>query len=133
MSQSFYSYMVYILPESDLTLASLKEKLEKFFSLNKSLKIKYSEKQIILTFEDGYSFNIILNENDYVKVESQEMSEYKKLDYNDHPFDKEKLKKSSSRLELWGDEDYDMEYFNESLYILKEIETFKNIVIFSMN
>ena len=133
MSQSFYSYMVYILPESDLTLASLKEKLEKFFSYDKNLKIKSSEKQIILTFEDGYSFNIILNENDYVKVECQEMSEYKKLDYNDHPFDKEKLKKSSSRLELWGDEDYDMEYFNESLYILKEIETFKNIVIFSMN
>ena len=36
------------------------------------------------------------------------------------------------RFEIWGDEDFDMDYFNDSLYIIEQIEKFDGIIIFNL-
>lgn len=56
-----------------------------------------------------------------------------KTDYNYNDIDKEKLKLCSKRFDISGsDDDYNMDYFNDSLFILGQIEKFNGITILSI-
>lgn len=133
MANSFYSYSVYILPSSNATIATLKAYLEKFYQKSDAgdqPEIVLSDNQITILFNDEYHFYIYLSEEKHVNEEALEIVEDLEEDWNQEPFDKEKLKTAQKRFEVWGDQDFDMDYFNDSLFIIDQIEKFSDIIIF---
>ncbi|WP_289661844.1 hypothetical protein [Flavobacterium panacagri] len=133
MANSFYSYSAYILPSSNATITVLKEHLEEFYQnsdAGNQPEIILSNNQITIIFNDEYRFYIYLSEEKHVKDEALEITENLEEDWNEQPFDKEKLKTAQKRFEVWGDEDFDMDYFNDSLFIIDQIEKFSDIIIF---
>ncbi|CAD0004151.1 hypothetical protein [Flavobacterium chungangense] len=132
MAHLFYSHLVFIPPSSNATIAILKEYLDDFYQrpvIEDKPKIVSDNKRITITFSDGYNFYIHLAKEDYVITEAAEIADYRKTDWNENAFDKEKLKASGKRFEIWGDPDFDMDYFNDSLFILEIIEKFNDVII----
>ncbi len=136
MANTFYSYLAFIQPTSNADINILKTNLENFYAnqmLEVQPKISLVDNKITLTFKDGYSFFIFLSDEEHIITEAKEFAEETKLDWAEEPFDKEKLKTSKKRFEIWGNDDYHMNYFNDSLFIIEEIENFSDIIIFYLN
>lgn len=129
MANSFYSYSAYISPSSNADIKVLKEFLDAFYQESDN-KIILSDNQITITFDDEYNFYIYLAEEEHVNQEALEIADYLEEDWNETPYDKEKLKASKKRFEIWGDPDFDMDYFNDSLLIIEQVEKFNDIIIF---
>ncbi len=129
MANSFYSYSAYISPSSNADIKILKEFLDAFYQESDN-KITLSDNQITITFDDEYNFYIYLAEEEHVNQEALEIADYLEEDWNETPYDKEKLKASKKRFEVWGDPDFDMDYFNDSLFIIDQVEKFNDIIIF---
>jgi len=129
MANSFYSYSAYISPSSNADIKILKEFLDAFYQESDN-KITLSDNQITITFDDEYNFYIYLAEEEHVNQEALEIADYLEEDWNETPYDKEKLKASKKRFEVWGDPDFDIDYFNDSLFIIDQVEKFNDIIIF---
>lgn len=129
MANSFYSYSAYISPSSNADIKVLKEFLDAFYQESDN-KITLSDNQITITFDDEYNFYIYLAEEEHVNQEALEIADYLEEDWNENLYDKEKLKASKKRFEIWGDPDFDMDYFNDSLFIIEQVEKFNDIIIF---
>jgi len=129
MANSFYSYSAYISPSSNADIKVLKEFLDAFYQESDN-KITLNDNQITITFDDEYNFYIYLAEEEHVNQEALEIADYLEEDWNENPYDKEKLKASKKRFEIWGDPDFDMDYFNDSLFIIEQVEKFNDIIIF---
>jgi len=129
MANSFYSYSAYISPSSNADIKVLKEFLDEFYQESDN-KITLNDNQITITFDDEYNFYIYLAEEEHVNQEALEIADYLEEDWNETPYDKEKLKASKKRFEVWGDPDFDMDYFNDSLFIIDQVEKFNDIIIF---
>ncbi len=129
MANSFYSYSAYISPSSNADIKVLKEFLDAFYQESDN-KITLSDNQITITFDDEYNFYIYLAEEEHVNQEAFEIADYLEEDWNETSYDKEKLKASKKRFEIWGDPDFDMDYFNDSLFIIEQVEKFNDIIIF---
>lgn len=134
MANTYYSYLAFIAPTSDGNLIALKNNLETFYKsvTENKPEILLENEQINLVFEDNYRLYIAFSEESYVNEEALEIAAESKLDWNETAFDKAKLETCNKRFEVWGDDDFDMEYFNDSLYIIEEIERFNDVVIFNM-
>lgn len=133
MKNSFYNHLAFIYPESNVTIEDVKISLEEFYT-NKKIKpsIMQSDNDIVLKF-DNYKFHIHLSKDKHVIEEAREIAEDRNIDWADKKFDKELLKQSSSRLEIWGEEDFDMDYFNDSLLIVETIGKLDGLTIFEVN
>lgn len=129
MANSFYSYSAYIPPSSNADIKVLKEFLDVFYQESDN-QITLSDNQITITFDDEYDFYIYLAEEEHVNQEALEIADYLEEDWNETSYDKEKLKASKKRFEIWGDPDFDMDYFNDSLFIIEQVEKFNDIIIF---
>lgn len=135
MAHTSYSNLAFIAPSSNADLTLLKNNLEAFYNrpvIKTKPEIVCDHHKITITFNDGYRLYIVFNDDEYVNTEAKEMADIFALDWNDNSFDKEKLKTCNKRFEVWGDSDFDMEYFNDSLFVLEEIEQFHDVVIFTM-
>ncbi len=137
MSSTFYSYLAFIAPTSNAQLDTLKTYLQEFYSrpvfqAKEQPEISLSRQKITVTFKDGYRFYIHLSKQKHIQEEATEFLE-EKHDYAEQSFDKQLLATCTQRFEIHGDDDYDIDYFNDSLYILEEIEKFTDIIIFYIN
>lgn len=133
MANTFYSYSAYLLPHSNADIQVLKEHLDAFYTESDAAEkpqIVLSDNQITITFNDEYNFYIFLSDEKHVNEEALEITDYLETDWNEKVYDNEKLKTSAKRFEVWGDPDFDMDYFNDSLFIIDQIEKFNDIVIF---
>ena len=136
MANTFYSYLAFIPPTSDADINILKTNLEKFYSNQKSEtqpEISFVDNKVTLTFNGEYNFYICLSNDEHIIDEAKEFAQDTKLDYAEEHFDREKLIISNKRFEIWGDDDYDMDYFNDSLFIIEEVEKFSDIIIFYLS
>ena len=134
MADSFYSYLAFIQPTSNADIIVLKRLLAEFYStqtLEDTPIISLVDDKITLTFSDNYRFFIHLSDEIHVIVEAKEFAQENSLDWNEEPFDKKKLETSNKRFEISGDDDFDMDRFNDSLFILHVIERFTGIIIFN--
>ena len=135
MANTFYSYSVYIEPSSNASISGLKDNLDSFYQrpiITDKPKITLDDNQINITFNDDYSFYIYLSNEEHVNEEAAAIANDQQADWNDIPFDKEKLKTCEKRFEVWGDDDFDMDYFNDSLFIIEQIENFTDVIIFQI-
>ena len=133
MANTFYSYSAYILPSSNAEITVLKEYLDSFYHKPENIdepKIVLNDNQITITFNDEYNFYIYLSQEKHINDEAVEIADDLETDWNENIYDKEKLKTSIKRFEVWGDPDFDMDYFNDSLFIIDQIEKFSEILIF---
>ena len=129
MANTFYSYSAYITPSSNADITVLKDYLEDFYQ-EENPEILLSNNEIKITFDDEYNFYIYLATEEHVNQEALEIADDLETDFNENLYDKEKLKASKKRFEMWGDPDFDMDYFNDSLFIIQQIEKFNDIIIF---
>ncbi|WP_276381721.1 hypothetical protein [Flavobacterium sp. H4147] len=129
MANTFYSYSAYITPSSNADITVLKDYLEDFYQ-EENPEILLSDNEIKITFDDEYNFYIYLATEEHVNQEALEIADDLETDFNENLYDKEKLKASKKRFEMWGDPDLDMDYFNDSLFIIQQIEKFNDIIIF---
>ncbi|MCP2028954.1 hypothetical protein L1276_004133 [Flavobacterium sp. HSC-32F16] len=133
MANTFYSYSAYISPVSNADITVLREYLETFYQESDNAdkpQIVLKDNAITITFDDQYKFYIYLSDEKHVNEEAAEIADYLEEDWNENTYDKEKLKVSQKRFEIWGDQDFDMDYFNDSLFIIDQIEKFSDIIIF---
>jgi len=125
MGYEYYTSQVFISESSDFSLTGLKEKLENFYkSDERDVKITMTADSITVNI-NNYSFYIGLNEESYVSEEIREIAES-----INHQKDNTIISNCKKRLEISADEDFDMDYFNDSLYISEQIEEFKDVFIF---
>jgi len=133
MSNTSYSYLAFIQPTSDADIEVLKKNLDTFYN-NSNVEekpcISLKNNKIIINFSEKYKFYIYLSEKEYVIEEAEEFAQNGGLDWADKPFDPKKLKTCRKRFDIWGEDDYDMDYFNDSLYIIEQVEKFSDVIIF---
>lgn len=133
MANTFYSYLAFIAPASDASLIVLKNNLETFYekpAIENKPEIVLEDNQINIIFDDEYRLYIAFSEEEYVNEEALEFAQEYKTDWNETTFDKAKLETCYKRFEVWGDDDFDMDYFNDSLFVIEEIEKFSDVIIF---
>ncbi|MEO6305219.1 MAG: hypothetical protein ABIP51_18815 [Bacteroidia bacterium] len=136
MASAYYSYLAFIEPGSDANLEILKTNLDEFYAkptITNKPDITLNSRSITLTFNDGYAFYINLSNEQHVNGEAKEFADTNDLDWYEKPVDKEKLLSCTSRLEIYGEDDYNMNYFNDSLYIVETIGAFKGVIVFFLN
>ena len=128
MGYVYYENLVFISESSDFSLLILKEKLDTFYKTDdRKINTTIVEDTINVKI-DNYEFYIGLNEESYVADEIREIVEDCAKDRDD----KDVLLTCKKRLEIsGGDEDFDMDYFNDSLYINEKIQEFKNVFIYN--
>ncbi len=133
MAYTFYQYLAFIQPDSDADLTVLKTNLESFYAkTNRRPNISQIDKTITVAF-DNYKFEIFLTDESHVIEEAAEIANDRVTDYAENSFDKEKLKTSSKRFEISGEDDFDMDYFNDSLFIVEATEKFKGVIVFDVD
>lgn len=135
MANTFYSYLAFITPDSDANLIDLKNNLEIFYArpvIEDKPKIVLENNQITIIFNDEYRLNIAFSNEEYVNEEAIGIAQEHQLDYNENAFDKTKLETCYKRFEVWGDDDFDMDYFNDSLFVIEAIEKFNDVIIFAI-
>jgi hypothetical protein len=133
MAYTFYHYLAFIQPDSDADLTVLKNNLESFYAKSsRRPNISQIDKVITVDF-DNYKFEISLSDGSHVIEEAAEIANDRAADYAENNFDKEKLKTSSKRFEISGEDDIDMDYFNDSLFIVEITEKFKGVIVFDVN
>ena len=135
MANTFYSYLAFITPTSDASLIALKNNLETFYDrpvIENKPEILLEDNQINIIFDDEYQLYIAFSEEEYVNEEALEIAQEQQLDWNENTFDKTVLETCRKRFEIWGDDDFDMDYFNDSLFVIEQIEQFSDVIIFTI-
>jgi hypothetical protein len=124
-----YGYFIFDKNIKERTLEKIQTILETHY-LNSAGKpdIQLNDKLLTLKFND-YKFHFVLNDEKWIIEESKEIAE----DLANHRSDKGEIAHCSTRIEFDGDDDFDMDYFNESLFILDELSKCKDYVILDYN
>ncbi|MEM6271891.1 MAG: hypothetical protein AAF998_20810 [Bacteroidota bacterium] len=124
-----YEYLIPIADDSDFSLARLEVSLKQFYGQNEDRTInieRFGEDKIVVLVE-RFPFYLNVSDAPEVPFESAEMAAH----WTGDPSGKERLQNCSRRIEMYADgRDPSMAYFNDSLYILGEIEKFDGAFIF---
>ncbi len=133
MSFTFYNYLALIGPNSKADLPQLIENIKAQYStIQQKLTITNKANNVSVTI-DGYNFKISLNESQDELTEAKEMASFVKEDYAGHPIDKSQIESCRRRLELAGEEVFDMDYFNDSLYLIACMEKLGEVIVISIS
>ncbi|MBN2891401.1 MAG: hypothetical protein JXL97_06015 [Bacteroidales bacterium] len=121
MSKS-YEHLILIGEDSDFNLNLLIEKISGINCGENQVEINATDDSISLTIT-GWNFGIGMNDSEHVLQESEEIANDNVKDHDLY----ESIKCCKRRLELGGDPDFDMEYFNDFCFVLEKIESFSNM------
>ena len=121
-----YEHFILIGNHSDFTLTALAEKIKGINWGSHQVTITPTSTAISISI-NGWQFEIEMNEEAYVLEESEEMAN----DHAQHHDLFEQIKSCQKRLEIGGDPDFDMEYFNDFCFILEKIESFQHTFTFN--
>lgn len=126
MGFTYYSYLILLAPDTDATIEGLKSNLDSFYANDeRTVKIDLNGNDLTVNI-DGYNLYVHYSNESHVIEESEEIANDAAIGLKE--FDV--IKSCTSRFELHGDPDYDMDYFNDSLYLQEEMEKFKGVFIF---
>lgn len=106
---------------------SIYNSVESFYSksTSKNVTIIRENDRIEILFP-VYKFIFTLNKEDWVQEESKDIAETfgkNRTDYN-------RISNSKKRIEFYGEEDFNMDYFNDYLLILENIQREMHVTIF---
>lgn len=119
-----YEHLILVSNDSDIALKDVYTKLVSFYEQDeRNVKVSFTSNNIHIKIEN-FAFYVSWNEEEYVLEESQEMEEFAIKN-------KEVIKTCKKRIEMSDTgNDPETSYFNDSLYILEIIESFKNVYVF---
>lgn len=108
MAHTYYNYLAYLHPDADVNLAVLKDSLEKLYETAAAQPlISVSQQQLTLTLQ-AYNFYITFSDAPHVQQEAQEFADEYELDWNEEPFDEQKLRAckvvlryGQTRMRIW--------------------------------
>lgn len=123
-----YSYQYYLLLKtSENFLIVIAKQLENHLKTRKdNTEISFHDDNHLLVKMDkdkDYYFHFWFDNSDDTQSEIKEIAQ----NY-DGVKDKNLLSSCQSRIEFWGDEDQDMNFFNDSLFLLEQLENSPEIV-----
>lgn len=127
-----YNYLLYLDPEIKKSLAVLLEELKDHFADKMSApnELLLDDEKIMLRY-NHYRFYIHENQDDTIREELQELHDHAAgKDFAGNATDLQKFSDSVKRFELHGEQDFDMNYFNESLFIIGFFEKAHHYLIF---
>lgn len=131
MSYDFYVYLAFVPNTSEASVENLFSLLKEYYQKSNPAAQVILEDQTIYVRFKNYEFKIDLNEEEYVKEEAEELSTIRHEDYQQRDLNKELLRTYTRRFELGAPVDPNMDYFNDSLYIVETIEKIEGAIIFS--
>ncbi len=128
MAYSYYNYLILVSSESNINSENLHKACEKLLTMG-CKNIETHDESFMLEFAEKYKFYLKLNRETYVAEESAEIAR------QDFVVDekKENIASCKSRYEMSADADPNMDYFNESLFIIEIFEKFPGVFIFDPN
>lgn len=127
-----YTHLAFLHPEQTIAALDIKKRIDDRFARmpgsNKPIAALTGD-NLIVTFDDGYSFHIHFAADLHVSIEASEIADQFTTDWAGEALDKEALRKSTQRIEFYGDHDPEMNYFNDSLFLLEEIDAAGKVII----
>jgi hypothetical protein len=125
MGYTYYQYMAMVAPETSASLETLQASLDAFYSkIKRPYRSAISGNQLTLTLAD-YKFYVYYATEAHVLEESREMAQT----YIGDASTKAAIARCATRFEMHGDDDPDMDYFNDSLYLQEQIEALGTVYI----
>jgi|GEM_PF-3565894 len=122
MASKSYEHLILIGEDSDFNIHILKEKINGINWGRNQVEIIGTEDSISLTI-NGWHFEIGLIDSAHVMQESEEIANDKAKDHELYST----IKSCKRRLEIGGDPDFDMAYFNDFCLVLGKIESFSSV------
>ncbi len=123
-----YGYQYFILvQEESFQLQEIEQVLKNYYA-KKGLGDKvsfHSENHLLVDMSNDYYFHFQLEMSESVLQESKEIAESYKGNK-----DKTTIASCKSRVEFWGDEDPDGDYFNDHMFILEQIMKNEKLLIY---
>ena len=117
-----FAYQTYLLFKNDaVTLNDIEQSLIDYSNKKNASFQYYGDNHLVLSLDKGYNFHFDLDKRPEVIEESRELSQ--SLNTPD-------LALCNSRIEFWGDEDPDVCFMNESLFILERLNPLPVIFLF---
>lgn len=104
----YYYYKIFTRNDLEETFNQLKNHLKQKY------KLEIREHEIIAYVNEKFSFYLAINEADYVEEENVQIES----DY-DGKKDISWIKSCNKRIDFWSDDDKNMDYFNEHLFIMQ--------------
>ena len=123
-----YQYMV-LLTDPKYTMQQLQTWLETYYQKKIAAQKASLELPLpshLLLHLGNYRFHFIHKDEDWVKEESAEMAD----NYRGSAVSKDQIRQCASRIEFYGDEDPQMNYFNEQFSLLQQLKDEPGLLIF---
>lgn len=116
-----YQAFVLLPSDSDASIEEVRRILEDYYSDDeRDVTFNETENKLTVTIDDEWDLYIDRNSKPHVIRESQEMAEM----FAAQRPDKDEIASSGVRLEISTDDDDDMDYFNDYVEILEQLESF---------
>lgn len=126
MAYSFYAYLVLIEESSNFEMSTLLERLRNFYIKdNRAIQLSIDDNLLTLGIE-SFQFHLQWHTADSIRIESEELAS----NYLKNTRKRNRIASCSQRIEISADDDPNMSYFNDSLYLLDELSFFKGVHIF---
>lgn len=126
MAYTYYPYMILLSDESDFSLDELANRLRARFAKTTAVTEQAPDRPatLALLLNGSYRFTMTLNDGESVLAESADMAQ-------EAATSKAEIAGCRKRLELSGDDDPGMDYFNDSIFVLETLETFRGAYVYS--
>ena len=119
-----FAYQAYLLFKNDaLSLNDIERTMTEYASKKNASFQYYGDNHLVLSLNKGYNFHFDLDKRPEVIEESKELSQ--SLNIPD-------VALCNTRIEFWGDEDPEVDFMNESLFILEKLSQLP-VIIYDFN
>jgi hypothetical protein len=121
-----YSLLVLLTDQTTLTLDTLAERLRKRFSYDPAVLIEHKTSDVVLVQWGAWSVHIIFENEPHVVVESEDIADRFAAS---HP-SRSEIATSKQRLCVSGDDDPNMDHFNDFLFVMEVLESYSGVYLF---
>lgn len=125
---AYYRLMVLLSDETTLTVESLADRLKKRFAydLNVTVVVEGEKADLLLVQWGDWSFHLGYESEPHVVIESEEIADHYAAS---HP-EQKKIAACKRRLSMSGDDDPNMDHFNDYLFVMEILESFPGVYLF---
>lgn len=129
MGFTYYNNLILLSDKSDASIEKLFLKIKEFYKKDtREIKITLDEDEITLAFVN-WNLYVGFSDEDHVLEESKEMAEMSAKGKVEQSI----IASCKARFEMSADLDPNMDFFNDSCYVLEMMESFKDVFVFDSN
>jgi len=121
-----YSLLVLLTDQTTLTLDTLAQRLSKRFSYDPAVVIEHGTSDVVLVQWGAWSVHIGYENEPHVAVESEDIAD---RFATSHP-SRSDIAFCMQRLSVSGDDDPNMDHFNDFLFVMEVLESYSGVYLF---